>query len=210
VRSHVIAGYPRLRPPVVVGRGQVSKLRSCGPKVVDKTLPAAARRRYILSCPEGPARSTPSQRFWRKRCQRSVRKLLDPQRFSSRTQDVHRGNRNVEGLVAGPAVAGARSTADREVFGLLDRSGRSGRYTRTRSPIERFLWALLCARNRPRPLRMGRIGRKFQDFTLLPDRCGSTVRSLLRGFPDGTDRFRLSSTARIAGRTSWKRGTRAR
>ena len=131
---------------VLAGRGQVPKTLSRRTNLVDKALPRAARRTYILSCPEGPARSTPSQRFWRKRCQRSVRKLLDPQRFDCRTQDVRRGRRNVEGSVAGPAVAGARSAAEREVLGFLDRGGRSGRYTRTRSPIERFLWALLCAR----------------------------------------------------------------
>jgi len=137
--------------PVLVASGQLPKLAACRSKVVDKALPPAARRGYILSCPEGPARSTPGQRFWRKRCQRSVRKPSGPQGFEDRTQNVHRGNRDVEGPVAGPAVAGAQSSADREVLGLLDRDGRSDRYARTRSPIERFLRALLCARTLAQP-----------------------------------------------------------
>jgi len=43
-------------------------------------------------------------------------------------------------------VAGAQSSAERGVLGPLARGCQSGRYTRTRRTIERFLWALCCVR----------------------------------------------------------------
>jgi hypothetical protein len=65
------------------------------------------------------------------------------------SQNVNRGSQDVEGSVAGSAVAGARSAVRASGRKIPCPRWSKRPVTRTRRTIERFLWAFSCARRAP-------------------------------------------------------------